>query len=221
MHRTWIKHSLYIIWSAMLESLHKHNYKTVENSAGCFILSWSQVNQKAFVKYFSSPFLFHFLFNVCVDYLHNASSRITSSWERRRLSFWSIRFSWRWPSQNHMNTFLISSLDIKFGLVWTDSHNKGLVANPFHVGQKNSAWETESHQKVGVVLFQVHWEREGEGKGPKEVTSEGWGRFSRDWEEGCRKGSRRGHSSTAQEDYYNFKLYWLDCNVLHICEHLI
>ena len=40
----------------MLESLHKHNYKTVENSAGCFILAWSQVNQKASVKYLSSLF---------------------------------------------------------------------------------------------------------------------------------------------------------------------
>ena len=163
MYRTWIKHSLYIIWSAMLESLH---IKTqLQESWELFrmfhpLLVPSQ--PESFCQILQLSVFFHFLFNVCVDYLHNASSRI-ASWERGRLSFWSIRFSWRWSSQNHMNTFLISSLDIKFGLVWTDSHNKGLVANPFHVGQKNSAWETESHQKVGVVLFQVHWEREGEG----------------------------------------------------------
>ena len=115
-----------------------------------------------------------------------------------------------------MNTFLISSLDINFGLVWTDSHYEGLVINPFHVGQKNFAWEGPNGVTLGVVLFQVQWE----GEGAKEVTSEGWGRFSRDWGEGCRKGSRRGHSSTSQEHYYYLKLCWLHCNGWHICEHL-
>ena len=83
----------------------------------------------------------------------------------RRLSFWSIRFSWRWSSQNHMKTFLISALDIKFGLVRTDSHYKGLVINPFHVGQKNFAWESPNGASLGVGLFQVQWGRRKRSKG--------------------------------------------------------